>query len=690
MVTENFFSGLGVRALLGRVFSAEDGAAGSAPVTVISYDQWDRQFGLDPAVLGASVALNSNSFTVVGVLPPEFRGVHPGDQAEFYVTMAAQPQLMSSWTPNSPDHWWIKLMARVKPGVSDGQLQAALDVVFSRAAASAMKEPKVVVLNGRAGPAWDRNFLRQPLMLLLGVVGVVVLVACANLAGLSLARGAARQHEFAVRAALGSGRWRLIRQSLTESALLAGSGGGLGLLFAFWGRTIIGRLLSGSPEGLRCDTSLDWRVLGFTLAVSLVTALLAGVVPAFRAARVDPLAGLKSRAALAAPRMQAGKALVATQVALSVILLAGAGLYVHTLVNLVRINPGFTTEHLLLFRVNPRAAGLRGAATTAFYGRTQEALEKIPGVQAAALTHLKLLSGIMSGGSFFTLPAHPELTGDKRPAAHRLTVSETFFSTMGIPLMLGRSLTAADTDGAQKVIVVNETFARRYFPCENPVGQVLSADKTEWTIVGVCRDAKYTSVKLDVPPTVFFSHRQDSLGSAYFAVRTALPPMTLVPAARRAVAAIDPNIPLADLTTQEMVREKSISEETMFATLVSALASLAVLLACIGLYGLMAYNVARRTGEFGIRMALGATPGLVARPILREALLLAGIGIAIGLSSTLALAQLVRSQLFGVTPFDPVTLAGAGVALVLVALLAAWLPARRAARVDPMVALRAE
>jgi predicted permease len=690
MVTENFFSGLRVRAVLGRVFSVEDGAAGAAPVVVVNYDQWERQFGLDPAVLGASVPLNGNSFTVIGVLPQEFRGVHPGDRADFYVPMAAQPQLMSSWPPTSPDHWWVKLMARARPGVSDGQLQAALDVVFSRAAASAMKEPKVVVSDGRAGPAWDRNYYRQPLLLLLGVVGVVVLVACANLAGLSLARGAARQHEFAVRAALGSDRWRLIRQSLAESALLAAGGGGLGLLFAFWGRTIIGRLLSGSPEGLRYDTSLDGRVLGFTLGVTLVTALLAGLFPALRAGQVDPVAGLKSKGSLGAPRMQAGKVLVAAQVAFSVILLAGAGLYVHTLVNLVRINPGFATENLLLFQLNPRAAGLRGAATTAFYERTQESLERIPGVRAIALTQFKLLASVMSGGSFFTLPAHPELTGDKRPAAHRLTVSETFFPTMGIPLMLGRSLTAADTDGAPKVILVNETLARRYFPGENPVGQVLNADKADWTIVGVCRDAKYTSVKHDVPPTVYFSYRQSSLGSAYFAVRTALPPMIVVTAARKAVAAIDPNIPLADITTQEMVRDKSISQETMFAALVSALAALAVLLACIGLYGLMAYNVTRRTGEFGLRMALGATPGLVARPVLREALMLAGSGIAIGLPVTLVLAQIIRSQLFGVTPFDPVTLAGAGVALMLVALLAAWIPARRAARVDPMVALRAE
>jgi predicted permease len=690
MVSDNFFSGLGVRPLLGRVFGSEEAGAGAAPSVVICHEWWERQFGLDPAVLGASVALNGHAFTIVGVLPPGFPGVHPSDRAEFYVPMSAQPQLLPGWPPTSSDHWWIKLLARIRPDAGAAQLQAALDVVFSRETQAVMKEPAVVVLDGRAGPGWDREHYRQPLLLLLGVVGVVILVACANLAGLSLARSAARQHEFSVRVALGSGRWRLIRQSLTESLLLAVLGGVLGLLLAFWAKTAISRLLAGSPEGLRYDLALDGTVLGFTLALTLVTALLAGLLPAWRAGQADPVAGLKSRAAVSAPRLRAGRILVAAQITLSVLLLAGAGLYVRTLVNLVRINPGFATERLLLFQLNPRAAGLRGAAATAFFERALDAAEKIPGARAVALTQFKLLAGSMSGGSFFTLPAHPELTDEKRPAAHRLNVSETFFSTLGIPLVLGRGFTAADAEGAPKVVVVNQTFVRSYFPDQIPVGQILKIGKDDWQIAGVCGDAKDADLRADVPPTVYFSYRQSGIGSAYLAVRTAQSPFALVAAARKAIAAIDPNVPLADATTQAAVRDQRISQERMFATLVGALAGLAVLLACIGLYGLMAYNVARRTGEIGVRLALGATPGRVARPVLREALVLAVVGIAIGLPAAAALATIVKHQLYGVAPFDPATLAGAAILLLAVAVFAAWVPARKASHVDPIEALRAE
>jgi predicted permease len=690
LVSDNFFSGLGVRPVIGRLFAAGDDSAGTAPIAVICHEWWERRFGLDPAVLDASLTFNGHAFTVIGVLPSEFRGVHPGDRAEFYVPMSAQPQLMPSWPPASPDHWWIKLLARIQPDVRPAQLQAALDVVFSREVRERVRTPAVVVTDGRAGPGWDRQYYRKPLLLLLGVVGLVILVACANLAGLSLARGAAREHEFAVRAALGSGRWRLIRQSLAESLVLALAGGALGLVLAFWGKTAISRLLAGSPDGLRYDLSLDLGVLVFTFALALVTAALTGLLPAWRAGQVDPVAGLKSRTALGTPRLRAGKILVTMQIALSVLLLAGAGLYVRTLVNLMHVNPGFATENLLLFQLNPRAAGLRGAAATAFFERTQDALEKIPGARAVALTHLKLLAGSMSGGGFFKLPAHPELTGETGPRAHRLEVSEKFFATLGIPLVLGRGFTTADIDGAPKVVVVNQTFVRRYFPHEIPIGQTLEIGNDLWQIVGVCRDTKYEDLKADTPATVYQSYRQIGTGRAYLAVRTTLPPFALASAARKAVAALNPEVPLADITTQEAVRDQGISQQRMFATLVSALAGLAVLLACIGLYGLMAYNVTRRKSEIGVRMALGATPGRVARPILREALLLAGAGVGAGLPAALALVQLIKSQLYGVAPFDPLSFAAAALALVLVALLAAWLPARQASRVNPLEALRAE
>ena len=689
IVTDNFFSGLGVRPVLGRLFAAGDDNAGTAPIVVITHGWWEKQFALDPGVLGQTVALNGNAFTIVGVLPREFHGVGVADTKEFYVPMSAQPMLVSGRPLTSPDNWWFHAMARVRSGVNAARLQTALDAIFVPQAATIMTAPKLEISAGRAGPAYDQRSYRKPLLMLLGVVGVVILVACANLAGLSLARSAARQHEFAVRAALGSGRWRLIRQSLTESFLLAAGGGALGALLAVWGTLAVSRLLAGSPDGLRYDTSLDLTVLAFTFALTLVTALLSGLLPAWRAGQVDPVAGLKSRGALGTPRLQAGKTLVTAQIALSVLLLAGAGLYVRTIVNLVRVNPGFPTENLLLFQLNPRAAGLRGPAIAQFYERVQEAIAKVPGVRSAALTQFKLLAGISSSGSL-VLPAHPELAGEKRPSAHRLTISESFFPTMGIPLLLGRGFTSADVDNAPKVVVVNETFARNYFANEIPIGQTLKNGNDEWAIIGVCRDAKYTSIKADAPPTVYSSYRQSSLGSGYLAVRTVLPPLAIVTAARKAVAAIDPNIPLADVTTQEAVRDSKISQERMFATLVSALAGLAVLLSCIGLYGLMAYNVTRRTSEIGVRMALGASRRDIAWPILREALKLAGIGVAIGVPVALGLAQILKGQLHGVPAHDPLTFGAGALVLLAVAVLAAWLPARRASRIDPMVALRAE
>jgi predicted permease len=691
IVTDNFFSGLGVRPVIGRLFTAGDDHAGTAPIVVITYGWWEREFALDPGALGQTVELNNNAFTVVGVLPRDFHGVGIADAKEFYVPMSAQPLLMPSRPLTSPDNWWFHAMARVRPGVNTAQLQPALEAIFIPQAAGFMAAPKLEIGDGRAGPAYDQRYYRRPLLLLLGVVGVVILVACANLAGLSLARSAARQHEFAVRAALGSGRWRLIRQSLTESFLLAAAGGALGVVLAIWGTVAVSRLLAGSPDGLRYDTSLDLTVLAFTFALTLVTALLSGFLPAWRAGQVDPVEGLKSRGALGTPRLQMGKILVTAQIALSVLLLAGAGLYVRTIVNLVRVNPGFATENLLLFQLNPRTVGLRGATAAQFFERVQDSLAKVPGVRAVALTQMKLLAGMMSGGSFYTLPSHPEFfTGDKKPAAYRLTVSESFFPTMGIPVVLGRGLTAADVDSAPKVVVVNESFARKNFANEIPIGQTLKVGNDEWTIVGVCRDAKYSDIKADAPPTVYFSNRQSGVGSGYLAVRTVLPPLAIVTAARRAVAAVNPNVPLADITTQEAVRDSRISQERMFATLVSALAALAVLLSCIGLYGLMAYNVTRRTGEIGVRMALGAQPRNIAAGIVAEALWLAGIGIAVGVPVALGLAQLIRGQLFGVPAHDPVTFAAGGAFLLLVALAAALIPARRATRVDPLVALRAE
>jgi len=696
MVSDNFFSGLGVHPFMGRLLNAEEDFKGSATSVVITYDWWERHLALDPGVLGQTVVLDGTGFTVVGVLPPEFSGVVPGDPSEFYVPMAAQSQFLYRPITESY-HWFVRLMARLRPGVSDTQLRATLDVAFAREAGAIMKDPRILMEPGRGGLAIDRNNYRKPLLLMLGVVGLVMLVACANLAGLSLARGATREHELAVRAAIGAGRWRLVRQSLTESLVLASLGGGFGVLVAMWGKTAISRLLAGSADGLHYDLSLDLTVLSFSLATALVTGLLSGLLPALRAGRVDPLGGLKSHGALSAPRLRAGKVLVAAQVCLSLLLLTGAGLYLRTLVNLTHIDAGFNTESLLLFQLNPGGAGYDDVARrTTFYAQVQDSLSAIPGVRGATFLGYPLLNNTGWSGWFFL----PDRFADYREGmqSYRLTVGETFFATMGIPVLQGRGLSAADAEGAPEVVVVNETFAREYSPDRNPVGRTVHILMYDWRIVGVCRDAKYLNVKEAAPPTVYFPFRQisympsmrNNYRNAYFALRTALPPMALTPAARKAVAAIDPNVPLANITTQDAVRDRNINQERLLATLCGALAGLALLLSCIGLYGLMAYHVARRTREFAIRMALGASRRNIADPILREALLLAALGVAIGVPVALTLARFIKSQLYGVAPTDPVTLIGAGVLLIAVAVLAAWIPARRAAKVDPMAALRHE
>ncbi len=689
MVSDNFFSVLGAKSLFGRLFDPGDTSGDDARGVVITYPWWEKQFGLDPNALGKSMTLNGHSFTIMGVLPRGFPGVHMSQKTEFYVSMDAQPQLMPDWPKSASDRWWVRVMARKKSGVSDTQFQTAFDMAMANAAADQLKEPKALISDGRAGPAYQNEFYKKPLLLLFSAVCLVILIACANLAGLSLARSASRQHEFAVRAAIGAGRWRLIRQTLTESLILSFLGGALGIVFALWGKEIIARLMTGPTRGLHYDTSLDLKVLGFTFAVMLTTALLSGLLPSLRAAGASPLEGLKVKTFLGALRLQTGRILITTQVALSLLLLTGAGLYVRTLINLVQIETGFDMEKILLFRLNPNNAGYQDEETIPFFERAQESLSAIPGVRSAALSQFALLSGWMSGGGFFTLPDHPMEDGS-RPRAHRLTVSETFFSTMGIPLLIGRGFTNADTKNAPKAIVVNEIFVQRYMPDGYPIGEILRTGETDWQIIGVCADAKYTGIKEEVPPTVYYSYRQDPIGSAFMYINTALPPASIVKAARRALSGIDPNVPLTDIATQRQMRDRRITQEWMFAILCGSLSILAVLLSCIGLYGLMAYNVTRRTNEIGVRMALGATRGRIAWPILREALLMSVLGVFIGGLGAFGLTWFIRSQLYGVEPNDPVTFILAGAALLLVGVLAAWLPARRAAKVDPMDALRYE
>ncbi len=697
MVSGNFFADYGALTLIGRPLMGEDDRPGSAPVTVITYGLWERRFGLDPEAIGQTITLNQNAFTIVGVLPRDYVGPLPGDMAECYVTFAAQPALAANRPLDSANQWWVQIMARVASRSGEKQARAVGEAAFRGVladSATRMEQPGIRLEPGAQGAARRmRERLARPLYALLGIVGVVMTIACANVAGLLLARGAARQHEFAVRAAIGAGPWPLVRQALAESLLLTLFAAGIGLIIAGWGKAIVLQSLGPRIDAFRLDLSTDLNVLGFTLCLSLMTAVVFGLVPALRASRVDPLDGLKSRSALAAPRLRLGKVLVAAQVGLSALLIIGAGLFLRTFANLVRVDPGFNPDHVLLFRVDPSQTGYKGEALGRFFDEAQRAIAAIPGVRAAAMSSMMLTAGDSSSNTF-AIPGRPARPGESREASE-LHASAGFFATLGIPMVQGREFNAGDTATSLPVAVINETFARMFFPGENPMGRTLDLSSAPtrprvFTIVGISRDAKYTSIRDPVPPVMCFCTQQQERNRMVFVVRSVLPPLSLVPAVRKTIAALNPNLPLSAIRTQAEVVDNSTAADRLFAGLCSGLAGLALLLACIGLYGLTAYNVARRTGEIGVRMALGATGRGIAAALLGEALGLAVVGLVLGLPAALGLARLVRNQLYGVAPYDPLTLVSGALLLVGVALLAAWVPARRAARVDPVLALRAE
>jgi predicted permease len=694
MVSGNFFTGYGASTLIGRPLAPEDDRPGAPAVAVITYRMWEREFGLDPHALGRTLLLNRNAVTVVGVLPRDYVGPLPGDFADFYVPLAAQPTLVPSRPLDSSSRWWIRVMGRLAPGADEQQAQAALSVLFRQVLASSsskMDDPGILLQDGAHGAELGlRNSMAAGSLALLAIIGVVLAIACANVAGLLLARGAVRQHELAVRAAIGAGRWRLIRQSLTESLLLGLAAAAGGLLLAGWGKAILLRTFGGMVESARLDLRADATVFAFALGSALVTAFVFGILPAWRSGRADPSSSLKSKAA-AAPRLRLGRTLVAVQVALSALLIVLGGLAVRSFVNLTRVDPGFNAENVLLFRVNPAQAGYKGAALAAFYAEARRSIGAIPGVRSVAAAS-QALTGDGSEVSGIELRDGGAREG-KSSDVSVLVASDGYLGTMGIPVVLGRDLAAGDVAESAPVAVVNETFARNYFPGESPIGRrfVLQDGRGRtFTIVGLARDARYASIREPVPPLAIFSSQQVERGALVFAVRSILPPLSIVPAARKAIAALDPSLPLSAVRTQAHVVGQSVAFDRITAGLCGGLAALALLLSCIGLYGLMAFNVARRTSEIGIRAALGANRGQLARPIVRDALLLTGAGLAIGLPVALAAARLAKSRLYGVSASDPVSFVVGVVVLLGVAALAAWIPARRAARVDPMLALRCE
>jgi len=693
MVSGDFFDGYGTQALIGRTLAPRDESSQAEPVAVITYRWWEKQYDLDPGVIGQMTTINKHQFTIVGVLPRAYRGPQVGGMAQIYVPMSAQPMLSPGHPLDARDHWWAGIMVRLQPKADERQIRAAMEGLFLQSLSAPgqgtqMDDPQIHLVDGSRGLLGIRRQMAVGLAILMGAVGLVLMIACANLAGLLLARGAARRQELTVRAAIGAGRGRLIRQLLTEGLILSLVGAGLGLLTAIWIKAAVLSLFPASLDSFHLDVSVDLRVLLFTLGSALATCLFFGLLPALRVTRVDLCSGLKSQRLLGVPGLRLGKVLVATQVSLSVLLLVATGLLLQTLINLYQTDLGFRTDKILVFGVNPGQAGYDGADSVRLYDEIEAKIASLPGVRSVSLSSDSLLSGRRAGNSF-SIPGRAQQNG-QRPMADILKVSEAFFQTMDIPVLRGRTFERTDTASQPAVVIANEALVRTYFANEDPLGQSIRMGERNYTIVGLSKNAKYNRVQTDVEPTLYFSHRQANPKAMVFEVRTAGDPLALVPSVRQIVADLDRTIPLEQVATQMQLFKAAITPERVFAYLCSGLAMLGIALSCIGLYGLLAFMVTRRTGEIGVRMALGARPRDIAWPVLRSALWLAAFGLLVGIPAALALTRVLRSVLFGVAPHDPLVMAASVLLILAVATGAALIPARRAAKIDPMEALRYE
>ena len=709
LVSGNYFEVLGVGAHLGRTLTSQDDKTpGAHPVVVISHEFWKSQFVSDPAIVGRTVRINGHSFDVAGVAEPGFRGIQLGFFPSFYVPLMMKRQMTPTWDGLFDRHTlWLYLFARLKPGVSRERAQAALQPYYHAALEEDLRQltgvvseqfkqrflaKQLLLLDGSGGIPFFRREARDPMIVLLSMVGLVLLIACANVANLLLARAAARLKEISIRLALGAGRLHLVRQLLAESAVLALLGGLAGLLMAPWTIDLMLRWLPENGVRMNLSAQLDWRVLLFSLALSVATGLLFGLFPAWQSTRPDVAPALKDQAASPSRHaLRSKKALVVAQVALSLLLLIGSGLFVRSLFNLRAIDPGFRTENLISFNVDAPLAGYKAGQAAQVYEQLRERLAALPGVNAAVIAETALLRGVGSQNTI-GVEGYPAREGENMNPFFN-SVSEQFFESMGMPLREGREFTSADGAAAPKVAVVNDNFARYFFGRQSALGRRfrLGYSSQDILIVGVVRDGRATSLRDESTRRVYVPYRQASdIGGVTFYVRSALEAESMIRTLRRETGRAFPGLAFFDPKTVRMQMEEAFIGERVVAQLCAAFGVLATLLAAVGLYGVMAWSVARRTREIGIRMALGAERAKLIRMVLREVAQFTLIGIAIGVPAALGLSRLVRSQLYGITPSDPLTYAGAVALIALVASLAGFLPARRASRVDPLIALRYE
>ncbi len=707
-VSGNYFDVLGVPPAAGRPITDQDDRPGAPAVAMLSHATWQRRFNGSPDIIGQRITINSIPVTIVGVTPRGFHGTLQVSSAPaLFVPLSVQPRLERSDEHDDPNFWWVLLAARLKPGVTANAAQPAWDaivkqnIVANRPSLALKDLPRIRLEPGNRGQVETRDGTREPLLIMAAVVAIVLLVACSNIANLLLARASARTREVAVRVAIGAPRRRIVRQLLTESLLLAILGGLGGLLFANWlAQGLIPALDQGDEFAI--DIAVNGRAVLFTMLIALGSSVLFGLFPALRGTDLKPAASLQDagRGQVGGRSTSAGSVLVAAQVALSLLLISAAGLLVQSVRNLERIDLGFDPANVLLFRIDPTLNGYESDRLRTLYAAILGRLRAVPGVTSASVSSYTLvanssaISEVYLTGAAASSASETSADGkrERRPLVWRQNIDDQFFRTLKIPVLKGRTFSPVESATAQPLAIVNKAFAQTVFKTDDPIGLRFKLSgrpgAAEYQIIGLVADAVYTNLRDDIPPTAYLSYLQEPVNAMTFEVKTSGDPLDFVGSIRHAVSELDANVPLFDIRTQVMQLQHSLRRERLFARLATMLGAIALLLSAIGLYGLMAASVTRRTPEIGIRMALGAERWTVKWMVLRQSLLLVGAGIAVGIPAALMSTSIVESLLFGLSPSDPAVLIAAALILMSVSAIAAYVPARRAARVDPLIALR--
>lgn len=706
MVSGNFYEQMQVRVQIGRPLQpSDDQQPGTGTVAVISDSLWLREFGRSPAAIGQPIRVNQQLMTIVGVNPRGFTGIKGAMELPDIVVPITMQPVISPMTKKSlleaSDFWWVNIAARIKPGVKEETAQAALETRFAAAIQGILKPnpgevmPKLKLSDGSRGLHVMDDELSKPIYVLFAFTVLLLLLACVNVANLLLARGAQRQREINVRLAMGARRWRIVRQLFTESLLLAALAGTGGLVVSFAGRNLFPRLMENAWETNPAKIPFDWRVFGFTLLVTVATATLFGLLPAWLAARREVSSQLKESGHQATRRSKSwsSKGVVALQIALSTILVIGAGVFLRTVLKINSVELGFNPNHVLMFDIAPPQKRYTGGKDVQLHMRLEQQIAALPGVESVAPAWMPLAGGSMSNSEFVT-EADPA-GGKNSPPEDENAVGNDYFHTMQISMVSGRAFNAQDTPSSPKVAIINEALAHKRFPNVNPIGKRFRTEdgaKADWIqIVGICANTRYAQVKEEPPPVFYLPYvQQKDSGGMTYQIRTHASEASLVPALRRIVQQADPDLPMIDIRTERQQIDATMMMERTLATLTAGFGVLALMLATVGIYGIMAYTVAQRTNEIGIRLALGAQPGQVRGMILRESTWITAAGLLAGVAGALMLVRLVKSMLYGIGPYDPVTLGSAVVLLLAIALAATWIPARRAAGIEPMEALRHE